>query len=108
MAIKVFDVTGDRLISEPGIENKTQDFVFISNPFFFTHEPSTYVGLLKTLSDPSKLLPWLFSTPIPQFSVLLKALLIANEGLSVTNPLTAQYYSTTPYRLGSDKSKAYK
>ena len=108
MAIKVFGVAGERLTSLPGIENTTQDFVMISNPFFFAKNPSTYVSLLNVLSNPAALGPWIFSTFPPQFTTLIKAALIAGQGLYVTNPLVANYYSTTPYRVGLDDDRAFK
>jgi hypothetical protein len=91
----------------PGIENTTQDFVMISNPFFFTGNPHTYIPLLKTLTGgSSELLEWVFSTFPPQVATLLKAGIIGFQGTTVTNPAEGNYFSTTPYRIGS--SMAYK
>ena len=109
MAIKLFDVQGDRLLNLAGVENKTQDIIMISNPFFFTANPNTYVPLLKTLSGGgAQLIEWVFSIFPPQVSVLLKAGLLGFQGTTVTNPLEAPYYSTTPYRIGASGRGAYK
>jgi hypothetical protein len=80
----------------------------ISNPFFFAKNPSTYVSLLNVLSNPMSLPSWIFSTFPPQFTTLIKAFLISGQGLTVTNPLLAKYFSTTPYRVGLDDDRAYK
>ncbi len=101
---------GDRLVTETGIETHTQDFVMISNPFFFTGNPSTYVALLRTLPKPaSALLEWVFTSAFPpQVATLFKAGLLAFQGTTVTNPAKANFFSTTPYRIGNFDDRAYK
>ena len=102
MAIKVFGVKGNRLM--PQSENFTQDFVMISNPFFFASNPSTYVSLLETIENVWSLGPWIMKTSPPQFSTVVKAVLIALQGKTVENPILANYYSTTPYRIGAKQT----
>lgn len=88
LAIKLMDVEGDKIMDD---EDKTQDFVMINSPIFFLKDLQGYAQLAQVqrgLVEPS--------------TVADALTILANiSAQTVTNPLAIQYWSTTPYQLGS-------
>jgi hypothetical protein len=117
MAIKVFGVEGERLLeNHEEYETGTQDFVLISSKEFVTASPEVFLSFLEDLSSKSldtvdgivSAILWFFKPSelfwIPsKWQILYKAVKNAEEGQNIINPLAANYYSTTPYALGSFK-----
>jgi deferrochelatase/peroxidase EfeB len=85
MAIKLFDVEGDKLADERG----TQDFILASDPRFFVKNLKQYARFL-TSTGPAK---------IAAFPLL------AQVFRSHENPLTIRYFSQTPYKCGPEVVK---
>ena len=89
MAIKVMDVDDSR--------SKTQDFILINNPVFFVRNASDYVAFQSATKPLHFFLPGL-----NPFRFRLHELFAA-AGITrrkVNNPLSAQYWSMTPYLVG--------
>ncbi|KAF9562708.1 hypothetical protein EC968_005158 [Mortierella alpina] len=95
-AIKILDVPGPKLL-ESDKDAKTQDFVMINHPFFFTNDAKAYVDILRKSSSSNPL----DKLTLP-FSLGLRGTI--NAGIlstgKITNPLQIQYYSAVPYQLG--------
>eukprot|EP01087_Luapelamoeba_hula_P006965 TRINITY_DN1704_c0_g1_i2.p1 TRINITY_DN1704_c0_g1~~TRINITY_DN1704_c0_g1_i2.p1 ORF type:complete len:1532 (-),score=208.78 TRINITY_DN1704_c0_g1_i2:397-4689(-) len=116
MSIKLLGVNGDFVLNaeEPGFENGTQDFILLSSDTFFTnaHEMDSYLSMVQANQDGSmSLLKWIFHGLNPfgwRLAAPLRILKLVLEAQGVNNPLNWQYYSTTPYRLGSGRRTAVK
>lgn len=110
MAIKLFDVPGDKLL-EPG---DTHDFVLIDHPVFFARDVAGYVELFEALLKAKRsILPKLaFFLPrmIAEMGHVYlthlhnhpaeMAIMLAMVAKHPDSPLELRYWSTTPYRLG--------
>jgi hypothetical protein len=95
MAIKVLNVTGEKV---PSDEQKTQDFLMINHPVFFTQDAQGFAKLMKATvgkADAEEL-----RSLAPTFAVLKDI-----TSKKVVNPLLSQYWSTTPYKFGSESIK---
>jgi hypothetical protein len=95
MAIKVLNVTGEKV---PSDELKTQDFLMINHPIFFVQDAQGFANLMKATvgkADAEEL-----RSLAPTFEVL-KAIV----SKKVANPSLIQYWSTTPYKFGSQSIK---
>ena len=114
MAVKVFNVSGDRLFQGPQFENSTQDFVMVNSPTFFTSSVKGYPDLLRAQELGGGLgavVSWAMSGPAFwnwNLSIPFNALMMALRSEDMTNPLSERYFSTTPYRLGPNKKQAIK
>ena len=97
MAIKVFGVNGTKLIKDP-IYKDSQDFVLLSHPSFFLNDTKSSAEFFERF-DAEKISDFLH---IP-FDIGLNGTITAAKMLSqhIDNPLFTQYYSVTPYQLGS-------
>ena len=94
MAVKVTGVAGSR--------SGTQDFIMINNPAFFVRNAEDYVAF-QTAANP---LGFFFPGWNP-FRFRLHELFIARAitGRRVSNPLSVQYWSMTPYLFGAAACK---
>jgi hypothetical protein len=96
MAIKVIDVEGDVL---PSDESATQDFVLVNHPVFFLKDVQSYLDLseIRTAAAQKKF------PPLHLLFKLFRSLMIlmGMNNKVIGNPLSIQYWSTTPYKLGS-------
>lgn len=99
MAIKLMGIEGEKLLESERHE-KTQDFVMITNPVFPIKDVFDYINLLKA-AFAKKPLKFFFPSVNP-FAWKMKEFAIVNaiRNKLVCNPLTTQYWSTTPYLLG--------
>ncbi|KNC50819.1 arachidonate 12-lipoxygenase [Thecamonas trahens ATCC 50062] len=89
MAIKLCGVAGEKAATfEPFAEPNTADFVLVSSKTFFANSISAYPKLLKAIVAGG--LRTLFTLG-PMFY----------SGFVMSNPLTTEYFSVTPYALGS-------
>lgn len=98
MSISIFNVQQDTLWGEPG----QQDFLLNSYPILFAKDGRDFLEFIEASRD-DKLWQY-FIRPSHFYS--LKTALIGRE--KINNPLAIQYWSTTPFRHGSDKSTAVK
>lgn len=95
MAIKLLQVEGKKVLDD---EQETQDFLLINHPTFFVQDAQGFANLMKASvgrADEEEL-----RSLAPTFEVL-KAI----TSKQVTNPLLIQYWSTTPYQLGTQAIK---
>ncbi len=88
MSIKLLGVPGQKLVDD---EKGTHDFVLASHPVFFTRDLGAYLGFLDT---PSQHLERKFPLLFASFK-------------THKNPLTIEYFSQTPYRLGPEHVVKY-
>ncbi|MCA8916776.1 MAG: catalase family protein [Planctomycetes bacterium] len=110
MAIKLFDVPGDKLLGT----GDTHDFVLLDHPVFFAGSVSGYVDLFDALINAKdSVLPKL-AFFLPQFIAELGhvyftylrhhpdqlAIMKAMMAKHPETPLNQRFWSTTPYRLG--------
>lgn len=108
MAIKLMDIEGEKVLEEEG-DAKTQDFILFDHPVFFIRNVKDYVLFNKELEkalakSPDKPLPLGFVFPdFNPFNWHVPELLILKtiRSKKIGSPLEAQYWSATPYKLGS-------
>ena len=97
MAIKIVEAAGAKLFADPA-HPAAQDFILISSPYFFVNGSAGYTEFFRIVNDGGLLS--LFKIP---FILGLGGTINAGKMLSqkIDNPLNVQYYSVTPYQLGS-------
>jgi hypothetical protein len=101
MAIKVFDVLGEKILEEDR-HAPTQDFIMINHPVFLTDHPSRYLKLVERSHSTNPLVKlWALEALGPKGA--LTALEVQSSKIS--NPLAVRYWSTVPYRLGDPPYK---
>lgn len=91
LAIKLLEVPGKKLVED---EAQTQDFIFINHPVFIVRDMQGLVNL--GLAGSGQADPEILASLAPTFEIIKAA-----TSKSVSNPLLIQYWSTTPYKLGS-------
>lgn len=107
VAIKLFDVLGDRL---PGSEQDgTQDFVLVNGPAFASSTPKAFLANLKLLAattDRAEGFKKAFSATMQTLDAALETVGVASPtiqtlgGAPNTHPLGETYYSQVPIRYG--------
>lgn len=95
LAIKLMNVEGKKALDD---EEKTQDFILINSPVFFVRDVKGYVDLATAGSGQAD--PDLLQSLQPTFAILQEM-----TSKEVANPLFIQYWSTTPFKLGSHAIK---
>jgi Catalase len=95
MAIKLLDVEGKKVLDD---EPETQDFLLLNHPVFIVRDAQGFANLMK--ASVGKANEEELRSLEPTFEVV-KAIV----SKQVTNPLLIQYWSTTPYKLGSQSIK---
>jgi len=100
MSIKVFDVRGESLWGEPGI----QDFLLNSYPALFAGTPEDFLKFIRA-THRGKILKYFINPLDPHFGSL-RLLMKARQ--KHTSPFDIRYWSTTPSQLGLDDSVAVK
>ncbi len=101
MAIKLFGVPGDKLLSDPGNPD-AQDFILISSPFFFINSARNYTRFFQAVDSGSLLrlaavptyLGWQGS--VNAFHMLRQ---------KIANPLDTRYWSVVPSQLGEGEGR---
>jgi len=103
-AIKLIGVAGERVDSS---EKSTQDFLMINHPTFFVRNASDYVEFSKASSKGNPL-PFFFPSYNP-INWRVHELNIAKtiQGKKVGNLLANQYWTMTPYLLGSGRAAKF-
>ncbi len=107
MAVKLMGVEGEKVLESEKNE-KTQDFILVDHPVFFIRNAQDFASFFSALADsPGKPpLKFFFSgaNPLKWHSRELQ-ILLAMKQKKITNPLATEYWSTTPYQLGSTAIK---
>jgi hypothetical protein len=99
MAIKLTGVKGVKMLDD---ERETQDFIMINSPAFFVDDLERYRETLRGFLNKGIIAQYLSILKLKGRERWLAAK--ANAKV-ITNPLYAQYWSTTPYRLGVDQNR---
>ena len=114
IAIKLMEVEGEKTL-EPEKYAKTQDFLAISHPIFLVKNGQDYAKLFEEISGASDklLLQFIFSGLNPlkwrlrELDILL-GIKVKHQLLPrIISPLEIQYWSSTPYSLGSQAIKFF-
>ena len=95
LAIKLLQVEGEKV---PDDEKQTQDFLLINHPVLFVRDAQGVANLTKASVGQAD--AEVLRSLKPTFEILK-----ATRNKQVVNPLLVQYWSTTPYRLGSESIK---
>lgn len=98
MAIKLMGVPGDKLLEEEKHE-PTQDFIVISTNVFVTRDVEEFDQFIKALTGSTLSKIGFFATHWRVVCNLIKSM------RKFANPLQIRYWSTTPYRLGTNAVK---
>lgn len=96
IAIKVCGVEGERI--EGGLEQHTQDFVFIDHPVFFIKNIAQYVAFVD-LDRQGKSAKFFFSWNPCRWH-LRQALIVSRTKRTIASMLENDYFSMSPYKLG--------
>jgi hypothetical protein len=99
VGVKLMDVRGEKLLDE----RYTQDFTGITTPTFTTADVLGNAKLQRHLLDGTPLFYFLD----PADPHLLEGIMSLAYAKTQASPLQAQYYSCTPYLLGSDQAMQY-
>ncbi len=111
MAIKVFDVDGERL---PGAEGRTQDFIMVNGNVFQAKSADKFLGNLKLLAsttDKAEGGKKVLSAVLRGVTSALGAVGVESATLNTlggapnVDPLGETYYSATPFRYGDHIAK---
>jgi catalase len=95
LAIKLLEVEGEKVLDQ---EKYTQDFIFLSHPVFITRTVQQFADLSKLGIGQGN--PELLQSLAPVFEIIQAA-----ASKQIANPLLVPYWSTTPYKLGSNAIK---
>lgn len=103
MAIKLMDVEGDKVLRDEK-DAKTQDFILVDHPVFFLRNAQDSADFFNALAQSSGKPPLKFffsgANPLKWHTHELQTLL-AMKQKKIESPIATQYWSTTPYQLGS-------
>ena len=103
MAIKLLGATGPKLADD---EKATQDFLLIDGPAFFVRNAADYVEFSKAAAEGRAFRFFIGWNPFRwRFHELRAALALIKR--KVANPLSARYWSATPYLLGASGPVKY-
>ena len=101
IAIKLMDVDGPKLMTD---EARTQDFLFINHDVFAVKDAGDYVQLFRAIERDGA--PTKFFLSANPFKWHLKELANANKiRVRVSNMLSLQYWTMTPYLMGDTPAK---
>lgn len=113
MAIKVFDVDGNVLVEDQGMQN--QDFLMINTPMFAFPNVRSYQRLTDALmasgdgTDPGAALNPTLDRPDKDRENLKKTheVLERIQSEAVSNPIEVQYFSAAPSRFGDGRAMKF-
>ncbi len=106
MAIKVMGVPGEQLLP-PILSGATQDFVMINSPAFFIRKISDYLDLEIRTTQGKPFTYFLGDYYLNPFKWKLRELYLGlgTRKKPPATPLSAQYFSMSPYKLGPHEIK---
>ncbi len=96
MAIKLYDVPGEKLFTSPDRAGQ-QDFILISSPFFFINDANGYASFFERV-DSGSVLQMLKIPFILGWNGSWNAYKMLSQ--TIANPLETRYWSVVPYQLG--------
>ncbi len=99
MAIKLLGVEGKKILDDE-LEEKTQDFVMLSHPVFPVADVFEYIEFMKAVFSGKPLQFFLSSFNPGRWRIRSFFIVMGMRGKKVSNPLTTQYFSATPFLLG--------
>jgi hypothetical protein len=103
MAIKLMGVDeGDRVLATEAPGTRTHDIVLTNHHTFFLKDVKTYVDFMESATNkgnPLSMVGFLLTHPI----IGVGAFQFVSQPIS--SPITSNYYSATPYKLGSQVVK---
>jgi hypothetical protein len=102
MAIKLLEVEGTKIL-EGEKDAQTQDFLLIDHPVFFVRNVAEYVSFMEGFRsfETGGILSKIYIGLKFQFSPFQQFRLLREVGSKkLDSPLAAQYWSTTPFKLG--------
>ncbi|BAY49572.1 hypothetical protein SAMD00079811_72010 [Scytonema sp. HK-05] len=91
VAIKLLNVEGQKVLDD---EENTQDFLLLNHPVFIVRDVQGFANLTKAGIGQAD--PQVLRSLEPTFEIIKT--IVSKQ---VTNPLFIQYWSTTPFQLGS-------
>lgn len=97
-AIKLLGVEGEKLLDNE-TQEKTQDFILISDDRFVTKDVAEFDGLVKALLGGTLSLGWFLFNPFNAHLRVLRNLMCSLRRHD--NPLEIRYFSVSPYLLGA-------
>lgn len=95
LAIKLLQVEGEKVLDD---EQETQDFLLINHPVFFVRDAQGFANLTKASVGQAN--EEELRSLAPTFEILKTI-----TSKQVANPLLIQYWSATPFQLGSQAIK---
>lgn len=98
VSLKLKGVMGKTLWGKDG----EQDFLFNSYPALFAANPEDFLAFIEASSEGKLWQYFIHPGNLYSLAIVLKG----RE--KITDPLAIQYWSTTPYRFGEDKTRAVK
>lgn len=103
MAIKLLEVPGDKLLDDER-DAETQDFLLNHTPAVATADVIHFADVIDLVEDDRN--PALAFLSWNPFDIDAASILLAIQAItkSIANPLSSQYWSQTPYRLGPETS----
>ncbi|MEM7359656.1 MAG: catalase family protein [Pseudomonadota bacterium] len=106
MAIKVMDVPGEQLLP-PLLAGRTQDFVMINSPAFFIRSIEGYRELERVTAIGKPFTYFLGEYYLNPFKWKLRELYLGlnTRKTAPSTPLSTQYFSMSPYKLGPHQMK---
>jgi hypothetical protein len=108
LAVKLLDVEGARLrTSDSASSDTTHDFVLVDHPIFFARNVAEMIQVSGVFHD------LMIAGPLGKGRALLKGAVSLKRPFRILrtmakrpdNPLTIQYWSTTPFKLGAGAVK---
>lgn len=105
LAIKLMNVDGEKLSDERG----TQDFLLQSAPNFFAKDVAAYVKFMKQAADPGfkGIAEMMKDVDLRDKNDRESVGILMKSGDTPKNPLTANYYSALPQKLGPQAMKLH-
>jgi hypothetical protein len=117
MAIKVYDVPGDRLVREDG--ERTQDFLMINQPVFAFANVEDYLALNRIIRDDDNAAPLFFTRPnqspdAQKRTATSRGIIARIKGFlppafqaPPLSPLDNIYFSAAPFSLGEGRAMKF-
>ena len=102
LAIKVIGVPGTKILPEEA-NATTQDFLLINHPTLMVRNVLTYADFINRANSSNQfsIITFFLSLDIADWELRGLTTLLGMISHKVANPLDAQYFSTTPYKLGT-------
>lgn len=115
MAIKVLGVTGPKILEDESTAT-TQDFLLINYPVFFVKNAADYIPFNRATKRIDTECAQSYLPAVCALRILLAdfgfphrlsemGIILGIQGETLRNPLSGNYFSMTPYKLGEEQVK---